>query len=110
MNLQTLWSQLGPDGQAAVIGLLAGVVMWALQAAYTISPLPGLDPNTPNRRKRIIALLAVVVPAAIAAATTRDWTPVVVGAVLALASQQSSHRAAKALRKPEGTDGQDDAA
>ena len=93
--MQELWTALGPEGQAAICGALSGIILWALQRAYTVSKLPGLNPSSTKLKKRIVSLVAACVPAAILASQTRDWRPVVTVAVVSWFAGQGAHRASK---------------
>jgi len=93
--MQELWTSLGPEGQAAICGALSGIVLWALQRAYTVSKLPGLNPASTNCRKRVASVVAACVPAAVLASQTRDWRPVLTVGVVAWVVGQGAHRASK---------------
>ena len=92
------WTALPTEAKAALCGVLAGVVLSLLQRLYTVSKLPGLNVDSTTLRKRVVSVLATVIPAALVAYETRNWQPVVTVAVVAWFSGQGTHAATKAKK------------
>ena len=101
MDLKATWDALGTTGQAALCGALAGPLLSVLQQVVTLSKLklPGLRLDSSTCAKRAASVLLACIPAAIAAAETSNWQPVVTAAVVAWIAGQGTHKVAKARAK-----------
>jgi len=98
--MQALWQQLDAPTQqviiAAVAGLLAGPILSVLQQVVTVAKWPpGLTLDSSTAKKRVVSVIAACLPAAIAAADTHNWQPVLAAGVVAWAAGQATHGARK---------------
>ena len=95
--MKETWDALTPVGQAALCGALAGPLLSILQQVATASKLklPGLNLDSSTCAKRGASVLLACIPAAIAAAETNNWQPVVTAGVTAWVLGQGTHAVRK---------------
>ena len=90
--MQAFWTQLDPTAQTALLGLLAGVVLWGIQRFWTNCPaLPYLGKTDSVRKKRLVAILASLLPGVfVYEKTGGNWQQAVAAAAPALLASQTA--------------------
>ncbi|MDD3494227.1 MAG: hypothetical protein PHZ19_12105 [Candidatus Thermoplasmatota archaeon] len=88
------WLSLTPELQAALAGVLAGIVLYGLQRLWTDCPLlPLLGPDDTTRRKRLVAF--VLAGAGALAIGWPDWQAMLTAFLAALMASQTAFTWAK---------------
>lgn len=90
-GLLTYWLGLDPTVQTALLGTLAGAVLWAVQRYWTDAPwLPLLGPDSTTQKKRIAAFLFALIPGVAIGLKTGNWQQAVAVALAALTAGQTA--------------------
>ena len=90
-DLLAAWIALDPTAQTAIMGALAGLLLWGVQRYWTACPwLPLLGPDSSTQKKRLAALLFACVPGVILGAKTGNWQQALAVTIPALLASQAA--------------------